>query len=193
MHEKQIILDEFSNASFTPDEMQAILDAFVPVEFKKDDFLFREGSVLNQYYFLERGFVRSYAIDYDGHEITTQFYSPPAIVIDWVSFMLRTPTKEHFQAVTDCFCWSLTNTKFQELFHGIKGFRESGRQRFASGYFKLKEHHLSVISKTAKERYLELIQNHPEILHNASLKHIATYLGITDTSLSRIRKEIVQS
>ena len=80
---------------------------------------------------------------------------------------------------------------FQELFNSIKGFRESGRTRFAKSYLELKTNRLSIISHTAKERYLMLLKKHPEIINNAPLKHIASYLGITDTSLSRIRKEII--
>ena len=62
-----------------------------------------------------------------------------------------------------------------KMTNSIKGFRESGRSRFANSYLELKNSHLSIISTTAKERYLKLIKEHPEIINNASLKHIATY------------------
>jgi hypothetical protein len=58
-------------------------------------------------------------------------------------------------------------------------------------YFKLKERTILMITDTAKDRYEKLLKEKPDIFQNASLKHIATYLGITDTSLSRIRKEFV--
>ena len=51
---------------------------------------------------------------------------------------------------------------------------------------------LSMITDSAQKRYLDLLANHPQILQEAPLKHVASYLGITDTSLSRIRKEISQ-
>jgi DNA-directed RNA polymerase specialized sigma subunit len=54
----------------------------------------------------------------------------------------------------------------------------------------MKKRHLDLIAKPAKERYLTMLKLHPEVFQNASLKDIATYLGITDTSLSRIRKEL---
>lgn len=190
MIEKQLLTKIFSRDNLSASDMEKVLASFTRVEFRKHDFLFKEGQTLNHYYFLETGFIRSFIYDYDGNEVTTKFYSEPEIVLDWTSFMLRTPTQEHFQANTDCVCWSLEFRVFQELFNSVEGFRESGRARFASSYFELKKHHLSIISLSAKERYLSLIQEHPEIIHNASLKHIASYLGITDTSLSRIRKEI---
>lgn len=190
MIESQLLTRIFSRDNLSASDMEKVLSSFTLVEFRKHDFLFKEGQILNHYYFLETGFIRSFIYDYDGNEVTTKFYSEPEIVIDWTSFMLRTPTQENFQANTDCVCWSLEFNVFQELFNSIEGFRESGRGRFANSYFELKKHHLSIISLSAKERYLSLIEEHPEIIHKASLKHIATYLGITDTSLSRIRKEI---
>lgn len=190
MIEQHLLTRIFSGNNLTASDMEKVLNSFTRVEFRKNEFLFKEGSILNHYYFLESGFIRSFIHDYAGNEVTTKFYSEPEIVIDWTSFMLRTPTQENFQANTNCVCWKLEFPAFQEFFNTVEGFRESGRARFASSYFELKKHHLSVVSLTAKERYLLLIQEHPEILYNASLKHIATYLGITDTSLSRIRKEI---
>jgi len=190
MSEKNLLINIFSNANLSTQEMEMVLAPFTKVLFKKNDFLFKKGRTLNHYYFLEKGFIRSFTYDYDGNEVTTNFYSQSDIVLDWTSFMLRHPTQENFQANTDAICWRLTYDDFQKLFHSIEKFRESGRSRFAKSYLELKKNRLSIISHTAKERYLSLIEEHPEIIHNASLKHIATYLGITDTSLSRIRKEI---
>jgi hypothetical protein len=59
-------------------------------------------------------------------------------------------------------------------------------------FFALKQRSLAMITETAKERYKNLMYEHPDILQRASLKHVASYLGITDTSLSRIRKEITK-
>lgn len=191
MNKKKNLEKIFSNANLSIEEIEKVLKPFTKVVFNKKDLLFKEGQTLNHYYFLEKGFVRSFTYDYDGNEITTKFYAESEIVLDWTSFMLRTPTQENFQANTDCICWRLKFTDFQELFNSIKGFRESGRNRFATSYLELKKNRLSIISHTAKERYLTLIKEHPEIMKNASLKHIATYLGVTDTSISRIRKEIV--
>jgi len=190
MNNRNLLNEIFSNTPLSTQEKEKITGSFIKVNFKKNDLLFKEGKILNHYYFLEEGFVRSFTYNYDFNEITTNFYSKTEIIIDWTSFMLRTPTHENFQANTDCICWQLNYRDFQNFFNSIKGFRESGRTRFAASYLKLKQTHLSSVSLTAKERYLKLLEERPEITMNYSLKHIATYLGITDTSLSRIRKEI---
>ena len=191
MNQSKLLEEIFSNANLSKQEMEGILKLFLKVSFKSHDLIFKKGHTLNEYYFLESGFIRSYTHDYEGDEVTTGFYSEPEIVLDWTSFMLRKPTQENFQAITDCECWALEFKNFQHLFNSIEGFRELGRERFANSYHKLKTNHLSMISLTAKERYLLLLKDQPEIINKAQLKHIATYLGITDTSLSRIRKEIV--
>lgn len=181
----------FATANLSPLEMDKVQNAFTRVEFKKGAYLFKEGDSVNQYYFLETGFVRSFGFNYNGDEVTTQFYLPQDIIIDWMSFMMKVPTQENFTASKDSVCWKITYQEFQNLFHEIEGFREAGRERLTQCYFKLKQHNMSMISNSAKERYVHLLQENHEIIQNASLKHIASYLGITDTSLSRIRKELV--
>ena len=190
MTEKTLLKEILKTEQLSEEELGIVLSSFKKIEFKKNDYLFKEGQTTSEYYFLEKGFIRSFAIDYEGNDITTGFYSKTEIVIDWSSFFLRTPTRENFQATTDCVCWKLGFDKFQELFHSIKSFREGGRTRLVGSYFALKNKNISMITTSAKDRYLKLLKENPEIIKNASLKHIATYLGITDTSLSRIRKEI---
>jgi hypothetical protein len=75
----------------------------------------------------------------------------------------------------------------------IEAFRDVGRTRLVNNYFELKNHSVSIIADPAKDRYLNLIKDKPDIVQNVPLKQIATYLGITDTSLSRIRKEITDN
>jgi CRP-like cAMP-binding protein len=162
------------------------------MEFAKGDYLLPMNRTAHHYWFLESGFVRSFAFDPEGKDVTTHFYGPGDIVIDWPSFFMRSPTKENTQALTDCVGWQLDFESFQQLFHSIEAFREAGRGRLVKSYFELKRHHLSMVTDTAKDRYLKLIQDHPAIVQNVSLKQIASYLGITDTSLSRIRKEIAE-
>jgi CRP-like cAMP-binding protein len=142
------------------------------------------------YWILESGFVRSFVNSSKGDDITTNFYGPSEVVIDWSSFFLRNPSRENIQALTDCMCWQLDFETFQQLFHSIETFREQGRRRLVSSYFALKNHSISIIADQAKERYIQLVKEKPQIVQNVSLQHIATYLGITKYSLSRIRKEI---
>ncbi|MCU0423613.1 MAG: Crp/Fnr family transcriptional regulator [Bacteroidia bacterium] len=188
--ENHFLYQVFGKTTMTKEEIEMVVLKFKQVNFAKNDFLLEEGKSANNYWFIESGFVRSYVIDTEGNDITTNFYSIGDIVIDWPSFFLRNPTRENIQALSDCVCWQLDFNTFQELFHGIKNFREQGRTTLVGSYFALKRHSISIIADTAKDRYTRLLKEKPHIVKHVSLKHIATYLGITDTSLSRIRKEL---
>jgi CRP-like cAMP-binding protein len=182
----------FSRTDFTREEQETIISKFQRVTFRKHDFLLTEGTIEDHYWFIEFGFIRSYAVDTDGNDISTNFYGVGDVVIDWPSFFQRQPTRENIQALTDCTAWQLDFVTFQQLFHGIEAFREAGRARLVASYFELKQHRVSLIVDQAKARYQRLLTERPDILQNVPLKQIATYLGITDTSLSRIRKELTE-
>lgn len=192
MLDKHYLTNIFNEQNFKEEELDKIISQYQKTEFSKNDYLVKEGSTANFYYFLESGFARSYAIDLEGNDITTKFFSSTDIVIDWHSYFLRTKCRENIQAITPCVAWKITFENFMKLFN-IEAFREIGRTRLINNYFELKNHSVSVITDPAKERYLNLIKTKPSIVQNVPLKQIATYLGITDTSLSRIRKEIADN
>ena len=106
------------------------------------------------------------------------------------SFFNCVRSKENIQAQTDCEGWYITYKQLNYLFHSLPEFREFGRSVLVKGFSELKIRMLSMITETAEDRYAQLLINNPEIFKQVPLKNIATYLGITDTSLSRIRKEL---
>ncbi|RKR14725.1 CRP-like cAMP-binding protein [Maribacter vaceletii] len=179
----------FKKENYSSEELELIVAQFEEVDFNKNAYLIEKGKVASYYYFLESGFLRSYTIDTEGNDITTKFFSVNDIVIDWHSYFLKKLCKESIKAITEGRCWKISFSNFMKLFH-IESFREVGRTRLINNYFELKNHSISVIADQAKDRYLNLLKEKPLIIQNVPLKHIATYLGITDTSLSRIRKEI---
>jgi CRP-like cAMP-binding protein len=134
--------------------------------------------------------MHSFAYDYNGNDITTDFFCNYDIVIEVLSLFQRIPTTENIQALTDCDCWKLDFDVFQELYHSIPGFSEWGRLWMTNSLFQFKQRSVEMVTISAKERYLQLIKEKPQVILQSPLKNIASYLGITDTSFSRIRKEI---
>lgn len=188
--EKDKLIKFFSNSNIVSDVKAAeIASHFVKKAISKNELQLREGQICNQYLFLETGCMRAYAFDTEGNDVTTNFYSDNNVVFEVSSFFNRSISKENIQALTDCIGWSITYEQLNMLFHSIYEFREFGRSILVKGYASLKTRMLSMITETAEVRYAALIKNNPEIFHYAPLKHIASYLGITDTSLSRIKKE----
>jgi CRP/FNR family transcriptional regulator, anaerobic regulatory protein len=111
-------------------------------------------------------------------------------LIEVASLFLRTPSKEYIHAVTNGVAWKIEFNTFQQLFNSIDGFADWGRNWMSNQLFISKQRSINMLTQSATDRYLNLINEQPEILKHVPLKHIATFLGVTDTSLSRIRKEI---
>jgi CRP-like cAMP-binding protein len=171
---------------------EEIAAIFSPRHLNKNDFLFKEGRVCNEYVFLEKGFVRAFAYDTEGNDVTTNFHSAGQVVFEVSSFFNRTASKENYMALVDCEGWMITYDQLNSLFHSRPEFREFGRSVLVKGFSALKIRMLSMITETAEQRYSALLNANPEIFQQAALKHIASYLGITDTSLSRIRKDFAK-
>lgn len=158
----------------------------------KNEMLLAAGKTANDYLFLESGYMRAFAYDTEGSEVTTNFYAPGQMVFEVSSFFNRTKSKENIQALTACEGWTITFEQLNDLFHGQPEFREFGRSVLVKGFANFKTRTLSMITETAEERYAQLLATNPEIFQHAPLKNIASYLGVTDTSLSRIRKEFAK-
>jgi len=171
---------------------EQIADKYVQKSIHKNDFILKEGHICNASHVIESGFLRGYIYDVDGNDVTISFYSKNTSAYDIFSFFKQVKSTENIQALTDCETWYMTYETMQESFHAIPEFREFGRLNLINNYGALKNRMLSMIQETAEQRYINLINSDPEILQVAPLKNIATYLGITDTSLSRIRKEFAK-
>jgi len=186
----QKLIQFFKNSNLvSPQAAEEIANTFSPKEIKRNNFLLKEERICDEYFFLENGFIRAFANDIDGNDVTTNFYSSGQVVFEVSSFFNRTVSKENFQAIVDCEGWYITYEQLNSLFHSMHDFRDFGRSILVKGFSSLKIRMLSMITETAEQRYDTLLKTNPEIFQQAALKHIASFLGITDTSLSRIRKE----
>ena len=178
-----------SSDYFSAQQVQEIVQLFEEKEIRKHELLLREGQVSNDYFFLEEGFMRTFVYDVDGKDVTTNFCPPGTVVVEVSSFFNRIPSRENIQALADCKGRYITYEQLNHLFHAYPEFREFGRSILVQILTVLKNRTLSMITETAEQRYEHLLKSNPDIFQNVPLKHIASYLGITDTSLSRIRKE----
>ncbi len=172
--------------------LRDIVAVFEHVSLAKGDYIVKERKVCDSYVFIEAGYARAFTHDTDGNEVTTWFYTPNSVAFEVASFFKRAPANENIQTLTDCTGWKLTFDQLNHLFHAIPEFREFGRMLLVNGFVQLKERMLSMINNTAEQRYEHLLATKPDIFQQAPLKTIASYLGITDTSLSRIRKEMAR-
>jgi len=169
-----------------------IAEHFTYKAIPKHQFQLSEGKICDEYLFLQKGYMRAFAHDTEGNDVTTGFYAPGQIIFEVASFFNRTRSKENIHALTDCEGWFITYEQLNALFHALPQFREFGRSILVKGYSELKNLMLITITETAEERYEHILISNPGIFQHAPLKNIASYLGITDTSLSRIRKDFAR-
>ncbi|QDO95531.1 Crp/Fnr family transcriptional regulator [Formosa sediminum] len=181
----------YNHPKIKKEDYKNIIDAHTKVEFSKHEIILQEGKISNSYFLIKKGLCRSYVIDYKGNEITTDFFGSDDILIEVASLFLRTPSKETIHALTDCEVYKIDFNDFQNLFNTIEGFTEWGRSWMSQQLFMAKHRAVNMHTQSASERYLHLLKDKPQIIKEVPLKHIATYLGVTDTSLSRIRKEVM--
>lgn len=164
---------------------------FRPCSLAKGEPLLRQGEVNDRYLLIGSGWLRSFTIDTEGEEVTTAFSGPGQVVFDADSFFMRTPAKESIVAIADVTGFELSFAELNGLFHEFMEFREMGRAILVKALVAGKQRMLSMIGDSAEQRYAALMRSRPELFQHAHLKHIASYLGVTDSSLSRIRKEFV--
>ncbi len=184
------LIKNLEKGGVTNQDLEVILPTYKCYLIKKNEIIQKPGQSCNAYYIVAEGMFRSYVIDYEGNEVTTNFFLSHDLLIDETAFFMRTPTQEYIQAIDDGVIWKKEYAIFQLQFNELESYRNWGRAHMVEYLFKLKQRTLKMITSTAKERYLELIQHHNEIIMNAPQKYIASFLGITESSLSRIRKEL---
>ncbi|TAE21956.1 MAG: Crp/Fnr family transcriptional regulator [Cytophagales bacterium] len=175
--------------SASPETLAHMVAPFEERVFAKHDWLLKAGSVCNEYLFLSEGCLRAFTHDPDGNEVTTSFFTGPGVAFDASSFFMRTVSMENIQALTESRGFVATFDQINTLFHTIPEFREFGRSMLVREFALFKQRTLRLINQTAEERYTDLMNQKRAVFQHAQLKQIASYLGVTDSSLSRIRRE----
>lgn len=163
---------------------------FVPGELKKDDYFIREGEPATEIAFLESGVVRAFYTNSEGKEYNKSFFSAPAIIGSYVSLITQQPNTLPQQALSDCKIWTAKYDVIEGLsneLHELERLRRKIAERFFVGSEKKQ---LEMALLEAKERYLIFKQEHPGFEDIIPQYHIASYLGISPTQLSRIRKKL---
>ncbi|GAB2589467.1 Crp/Fnr family transcriptional regulator [Spirosoma areae] len=175
---------------FSADEWQRIDAAFVSKTYRKGEFLLQAGQTDRYIWFIERGIVRVFEETEGGVEHTFYFMSSGQLVADIESFNQRLPTTGNIQAVTDCQVRAVSYDGFHQLAGQIPLWNPT-IQRITERALLEKVHKRSrLLYEDAKTRYQRLLIEQPDVAQQVPLGVIASYLGITLPSLSRLRKQL---
>jgi CRP-like cAMP-binding protein len=164
-----------------------IIQAFETERFKRHEHILETGKTCKKLYFINSGTIRTYYLQ-EGKDITSWIYPENDFVTLWSSFLGQTPSFENIQAITEVEIYSVTYDKLQELYAYSHYFESFGRQLLEYQIAFLDEIGREFAFASAKEKYDRLLHMFPDITRIASLGHVASILGISQETLSRIRK-----
>ncbi|QJX48628.1 Crp/Fnr family transcriptional regulator [Hymenobacter taeanensis] len=150
------------------------------------EHLLQAGQVANRLYFLETGVVRGYYLK-DGKEVSSWFMKEGDFVISILSFFSRQSSHEYIQALTPSVVWTLGHQQLQELYTRFPEFNFIGRILTEKYYVLSEQRALHLRMHSAAERYDQLRTEFPDIFQRVPLKLIASHLGLTPETLSRLR------
>ncbi|WP_419802265.1 Crp/Fnr family transcriptional regulator [Mucilaginibacter sp.] len=163
-----------------------IVSSLKEEKFCKHDLLLKEGQVARRIYFIQTGFCRSYYLQ-DGKEYTTWFMGEADIMISVYSFFTQQPSAEFIEVLEDGIFLSMSWIQLQKIYADFPEFNLFGRIITEHYYIKSEERAIALRTLSATERYLSLIKSNPTILQKAALGQIASHLGMSLETLSRIR------
>ena len=170
------------------DESVAELMSLVtPCSFPKRHRLVREGVAEGKAYFIERGMTRSYWM-VDGEEITTSFSTEGGIVFSMDELYYGTLSEEYVETIEPVTAFGIALGALRRLWETRLDLANWSRVIHQNEYRRLHRSHKEGLTLTAAERYLAFRNHFPEVCRRANLGHIASYLGISPSTLSRLRK-----
>lgn len=169
-------------------ELQNAFSSYVTENaYPKKHLLLKAGHVAKRIYFINEGFARAFYFTKNIKECTSWFMGQGDLMISVYSFFTQQPAAENIELLEDSVIQSMTWGQLQSIYADFKEFNYIGRIITEKYYIQSEERAILLRTLTAKERYEFLLNSHPDIFQKASLGQIASYLGISQETLSRVR------
>ena len=156
------------------------------LHFRKGDFLVQEGERKSNFYIISKGIWRGHYLN-DGVDVSVWFASEGEAIFSSWGYIENTLSLVSIEAMCDSELYGISKAKLESFYASSAELANFGRRLFEQQFLGLENWIISGGSPRAKERYLTLLEENPELLQYVPLKHIASYLWITPQSLSRIR------
>jgi CRP-like cAMP-binding protein len=187
---KQLAKSIGDRVSITEAEFELCKTFFIPKKIRKKQTLLLEGDVCTYNAFIEKGVLRSYRTDEKGNEHIMRFAFEGWWITDLSSFLLGKHSTYTIEAIEDSELLLFTASAREELMDALPVFERYQRLLLENAYIALQARVNSALTESAEEKYIKLTASYPDIIARVPQHMIASYLGLTPETLSRVRKQI---
>ena len=178
-----------SKVPFSDEELAIVRSYLTPKKLRKKQYLLQEGDVCKFIAFVEKGALRAYSIDEQGVERIIQFALEGWTISDLYSFLTAEPATYNIDALEDSELVLIGNAAHEELLKKLPKYETWIRVQITGAYIAMQRRLTSIISLSLEERYASFTSLYPDIVRRGPQHMIASYMGLTPETLSRVRKK----
>ncbi|RWS42161.1 Crp/Fnr family transcriptional regulator [Bacillus mycoides] len=179
-----------SFTTLSEEQQRMILSELQIEEYKKGTVLLRQGDVPSKCYFVLKGCVRQYCVDEAGKEVTSNFYTEEQAITNFNHHKQDKSSPHTLTCLEDCLVVVGDLSSEKDMYKKYSQLEEMTRQMIEYNFGEVQEELTLFIASTPEERYKSLLQKRPHLIDRVPQYQLASYLGITPESLSRIKKRI---
>ena len=176
--------------TLSDEEFDLLKNLFVPKKLRKRQYLLQEGDVCKYQAFVEKGILRSYTLDDKGAEHVLQFATEGWWIADLSSYLTGEPSPFHIDAIEDAELLLVNKASWNEALEKIPQLERYFRILIQNHLIATQKRLMQSLSDTAEVKYLRYIQLYPDCLQRIPQHMIASYLGVTRETLSRLRRQL---
>jgi CRP/FNR family transcriptional regulator, anaerobic regulatory protein len=186
-------LEGYIHHSFgiSTEEVGMITRFFHPLKLQKGEYYLKAGRLSDRLGFVQSGILREY-LETDNREITKWISTKGYFAVDLHSFLFKQPARWHIQALTDCELWVINGSDYHRIQQVVPEWQRLETLFIGKCFAALEERIVSHLALSADERFQYLQLNRPELFNLVPLQYIASMLGMTPETLSRLRRKQVK-
>lgn len=173
------------------EDLMAFKEALLPSHHEKGDHFIRRGQTSRYIALVESGYLRTYHLDEEAREVTTEFNGPNSFCGSYYSFYTQTPAFESIEAISDCVLWLLPYNSLQKLYAQRIAVNAFGRTILEKACIERDLRLKKVMHLSALEKYQWFLEGYPDLFPVAKLGWIASFLGMQQETLSRVRRRML--
>ncbi len=173
-----------------PDQQHIIKQYLIPKKIRKNQYLLQEGDVAKYAAFVEKGALRAYSVDEKGAEHIIQFAFEGWTISDMYSFMTGNPATYNIDALEDSELVLISKSAQEEILKQIPEYEVYTRLQITGAYMAMQKRITSMLSMSLEERYINLTRLYPNLIQRVPQRMIASYMGLTPETLSRVRRKM---